>query len=223
MQKEPYAIYHDGKILYNHFSMRNAAIFLLLLAVFSAPCFGKEYTVSKVIDGDSIVLETGEQVRYLGIDAPELGKQGGGPQFYAKEAAAFNKQLVLLKKVRLEFDAERHDAYGRLLAYVFVKNLFVNGELVKRGYARAMIKPPNVKYKDLLIKYQNEAMSKEIGLWQEKKTDTVSSYVGNKRSYVFHKPDCPYAGKIPEKNKIIFRNRLDAIKIGYTPCKRCKP
>jgi micrococcal nuclease len=205
--------------------MRNAAlsVFLLLLAMFCSPCLAKEYTVSKVIDGDSIVLETGEQVRYIGLDAPEMGKQSGGPQFYAKEATAFNKQLVLLKKVRLEFDAERHDAYGRILAYVFVKNLFVNGELVKRGYARAMIKPPNVKYKDLLIKYQNEAMSKEIGLWQEKKTDTASSYVGNKRTYVFHRPDCPYAGKIPEKNKIIFRNRLDAIKIGYTPCKRCKP
>ena len=205
--------------------MRNAipALFLLLLAMLCTPCLGKEYTVSKVIDGDSIVLDTGEQVRYLGIDAPELGKQAGGPQFYAKEALAFNKQLVLLKKVRLEFDAERHDAYGRLLAYVFVKNLFVNGELVKRGYARAMIKPPNVKYRDLLIKYQNEAMSKEVGLWQEKKTDTASYYVGNKRTYVFHKPDCTYAGKIPEKTKIIFRNRLDAIKIGYTPCKRCKP
>ncbi len=196
---------------------------LLLLAISFTPCFAKEYTVSKVIDGDSIVLETGEQVRYLGIDAPEMGKQDGGPQFYAREATAFNKQLVLLKKVRLEFDEEKHDAYGRLLAYVFVKNTFVNGELVKRGYARAMIKPPNVKYKDLLVKYQNEAMSKESGLWQEKKSDTASHYIGNKRSYVFHRPDCTYAAKVPEKNKIIFRNRLDAIKIGYTPCKRCKP
>jgi micrococcal nuclease len=205
--------------------MRNAILSLILLfpTVFSAPCLGKEYTVSKVLDGDSIVLDTGEQVRYLGIDAPELGKQAGGPQFYAKEATTFNKQLVLLKKVRLEFDAERHDAYGRLLAYVFVRDLFVNGELVRRGYARAMIKPPNVKYRELLIKYQNVAMSKEIGLWQEKKTDTASHYVGNKRTYVFHRPDCTYAGKIPEKNKIVFRNRLDAIKIGYTPCKRCKP
>ena len=205
--------------------MRKAAplVFLLLLAIFSTPCLGREYTVSKVIDGDSIVLDTGEQVRYLGIDTPELGKKAGGPQFYAKEATTFNKQLVLLKKVRLEFDAERHDAYGRLLAYVFVKDLFVNGELVRRGYAKAMIKPPNVKYKDLLIRYQKEAMSKEIGLWQEKKSDTASYYVGNKRTYVFHRPDCPYAGKIPEKNRIIFRNRLDAIKIGYTPDKRCKP
>jgi len=198
-------------------------LLLLLLAIFHTPCLAKEYTVSKVIDGDSILLDTGEQVRYIGIDAPALGKQAGGPQFYSREAAAFNKHLVLLKKVRLELDQERHDSYGRLLAYVFVKDVFVNGELVRRGYAKAVIKPPNVKYRDLLVKYQNEAMSKEIGLWQEKKTDTASYYVGNKRSYVFHRPDCPYAAKVPEKNKIIFRDRLDAIKIGYTPCKRCKP
>jgi len=196
---------------------------LLLLAILHTPCLSKEYTVTKVIDGDSVLLDTGEQVRYIGIDAPELGKQAGGPQFYAREAAAFNKHLVLLKKVRLEFDQERHDSYGRLLAYVFVKDVFVNAELVRRGYAKALIKPPNVKYKDLFVKYQNEAMSKEIGLWQEKKSDTASYYVGNKRSYVFHRPDCPYAAKVPEKNKIIFRDRLDAIKIGYTPCKRCKP
>ncbi len=196
---------------------------LLLLAVCSTPCFAKEYTVTKVIDGDSVVLDSGEQVRYIGIDAPELGKQAGGPQFYAKEATAANKQMVLLKKVRLEFDEEKRDSYGRLLAYVFVKNVFVNAELVRRGYAKALIKPPNVKYKDLFVKYQNEAMAKEIGLWQEKKSDTASHYIGNKRSYVFHKPDCPYAAKVPEKNKIIFRDRLDAIKIGYAPCKRCKP
>jgi micrococcal nuclease len=197
---------------------------LLLAVVFLAPhVHAKEAVVAKVIDGDTIVLETGEHVRYLGIDAPELDKQQGGPAFYAREAAKQNKQLVLLKKVRLEFDVEKKDAYGRLLAYVFVKDLFVNGELVKRGCAQTMIKPPNVKYRDLLVKYQNEAMSKEIGLWQEKKTDTASHYVGNKRSYVFHRPDCSYAAKVPEKNRIIFRSRLDAIRVGYAPCKRCKP
>jgi micrococcal nuclease len=199
------------------------SVVIFFCTTISTTCLAREYTVSRVIDGDSIVLDTGEQVRYLGIDAPEMGKQAGGPQFYAREAVAFNKQLVLLKKVRLEFDEERHDAYGRILAYVFVKNIFVNAEMVRRGYARAMIKPPNIKYKDLFVKYQNEAMGKEIGLWQEKKTETASYYVGNKRSYVFHKPDCPYAAKVPEKNKIVFRSRLDAIKIGYAPCKRCKP
>lgn len=198
------------------------ALFVLLL-LFPGHGHSKEYTVSKVIDGDTIVLDTGETVRYLGIDAPELDKQKGGPAFYAKEAVKMNKQLVLLKKVQLEFDVEKKDAYGRLLAYVFVKDVFVNGELVKRGCALAMVKPPNVKYKDRLVEYQNEAMAKEIGLWQEKKKETASSYVGSKRSYIFHKPDCSYASKVSEKQKITFKSRLDAIKIGYSPCRKCKP
>ena len=195
-------------------------VFLLLVASHG---YSKEYTVSKVIDGDTIVLDTGETVRYLGIDAPELDKQKGGPAFYAKEATKINKQLVLLKKVQLEFDVEKKDAYGRLLAYVFVKDMFINGELVKRGCAQTMVKPPNVKYKDLLVEYQNEAMSKEIGLWQEKKKETAPYYVGSKRSYIFHKPDCSFASKVSDKQKITFKSRLDAIKIGYSPCRKCKP
>jgi micrococcal nuclease len=205
--------------------MRNTLVpvIVVLLLLFSSHGYSKEYTVSKVIDGDTIVLDTGETVRYLGIDAPEMDKQHGGPAFYAKEAVKMNKQLVLMKKVQLEFDVEKKDAYGRVLAYVFVKDVFVNGELVRRGCAQAMVKPPNVKYKDLLVQYQNEAMSKEVGLWQEKKKETASYYVGSKRSYIFHRPDCSYASKVSEKQKITFKSRLDAIKIGYSPCRKCKP
>ncbi|HPU30226.1 MAG TPA: thermonuclease family protein [Syntrophorhabdaceae bacterium] len=184
--------------------------------------YAKEYVVTKVIDGDTIQLETGEIVRYIGIDAPELYVKNGGSEFYAKEAARYNKKLVFLKKVRLEFDVEKKDQHGRLLAYVFVKNTFVNGELVKLGYAKALIKPPNIKYKDMLLTYQKKAMDKERGLWQEKKKDTETTYIGNKRTYVLHRPTCPLAKKISEKNRIIFRNRMDAIRIGYSPCKQCK-
>lgn len=185
--------------------------------------YAKEYVVTKVIDGDTIQLETGEIVRYIGIDAPELYVKNGGSEFYAKEAARYNKKLVFLKKVRLEFDVEKKDQHGRLLAYVFVKNTFVNGELVKLGYAKALIKPPNIKYKDMLLTYQKKAMDEERGLWQEKKKDTETTYIGNKRTYVLHRPTCPLAKKISEKNRIIFRNRMDAIRIGYSPCKQCKP
>lgn len=184
---------------------------------------GNEYVVSRVIDGDSVVLDNGETVRYVGVDAPEMGKKKGGPEFFAREATRYNKKLVLLKKVRLEFDEEKRDTYGRLLAYVFVKNVFVNGELVRLGYARAMIKPPNTRYRDILLQYQKEAMAKDAGLWQEKKQDTERSYIGNKRTYVFHRPSCPFSAKMPAKNRIVFTNRMDPIKIGYTPCKRCRP
>jgi micrococcal nuclease len=200
-----------------------AAVILLLAA---GPLWGKEkeYLVSKVIDGDTIQLESGETVRYLGIDAPELyRKKEGGPEFFAREAMRYNKKIVYLKKVRLEFDVERKDQYGRLLAYVFVKNLFVNAELVKLGYAKAMVKPPNLKYRDVLVASQQKAMEQEKGLWQEKRQDTEESYVGNKKSFVFHRPGCKYGEKIPEKSRIIFHQRSDAIKIGYSPCKYCKP
>lgn len=205
--------------------MRLRLLIPLLVLILALPSivFSRDYVVNKVIDGDTVVLDNGETVRYLGIDAPEMGKNKGGPEFFAREATRYNKRLVLLKKVRLEFDEEKKDAYGRLLAYVYVKNVFVNAELVKLGYARAMVKPPNTRYKNMLIQYQNEAVTRDAGLWQEKKQDTEKSYIGNKRSYVFHRPSCPSAAKMPSKNKIIFTNRMDPIKIGYTPCRRCKP
>jgi micrococcal nuclease len=83
--------------------------------------------------------------------------------------------------------------------------------------------PPNVRYRDLLLRYEKDASRKYLGLWQENKAATEPYYVGNKRSYVFHKPSCPLVSKIPAKNKIIFRTRTDPIQIGYVPCKICKP
>jgi micrococcal nuclease len=183
--------------------MKRRLLIPLLVLLFALPglVFSKDYVVSRVIDGDTVVLEGGETVRYIGIDAPEMGKkQKGGPEFYAREAAKYNKSLVLLKKVRLEFDEEKKDAYGRLLAYVFVKNVFVNGELVKLGYARVMVKPPNTRYKAMLLEYQKEAMTRDAGLWQEKKQDTEQSYMGNKRTYVFHRPSCPFATSFYQPN-----------------------
>lgn len=198
-------------------------LLITLVLFWAGAADGKEYVVKKILDGDTIVLDTGETVRYIGIDTPELFTKEQGPEFFAKEAARYNKKLVLLKKVRIEYDEEKTDSHGRLLAYVYVKNIFVNAELVKLGYARVLVKPPNTKHKDLFIGYQREAMGDERGLWQEHKKDTESFYVGNKRSYTLHRPSCEYAGKIPEKSKIVFRSRGDAIRIGYAPCRYCKP
>jgi len=205
---------------------RFAVIAALILSIIPlGPSLAKEqeYPVAKVIDGDTILLENGSIVHYIGVNAPQLkGKEGGG-EFFAREAFRENKSLVVMKKVRLEFDAQKKDDEGRLLAYVFVKDLFVNAELVRLGYARAAVSPPNVKYKDLFLKNEGEARQKYAGLWQEGKEESEPYYVGNKRTYVFHKPSCPMVAKIPEKSRIIFRTRADPIRIGYVPCKKCKP
>jgi len=199
------------------------AIIFLLFPIYPCQAKEQEYLVTKIIDGDTVLLENGNIVHYLGVNAPKLrGKEGGG-DFFAREAIRQNKSLVFLKKVRLEFDVEKKDQEGRLLAYVFVKDLFVNGELVRLGFARAAVSPPNLKYKELFLKYEKGASDKYAGLWQEGKGESEPYYVGNKRSYVFHKPSCPLVNRIPEKNKIIFRTRVDPIRIGYVPCKTCKP
>jgi len=205
--------------------MKNIIIFIVFTLSFllPGPAVSKDYVVRKVIDGDTIQLDTGETVKYLGIEAPRLKTKEGGAEFYAKEALKYNKRLVFMKKVRLEFDHDKKDPQGRLLAYVFIKNLFVNAELVKLGYARASVKAPNVKYQKILTNLEKKAVEGEKGLWQEKKKDTESYYVGNKRTYTLHRPSCKYVSKIPAKDKIIFRNRADALKIGYTPDKYCKP
>jgi len=199
-----------------------AALILSILPWGSSLAKEQEYPVSKVIDGDTILLENGSIVHYIGVNAPQLKGEGGG-EFFGREAFRENKSLVLLKKVRLEFDAQKKDEEGRLLAYVFVKDLFVNAELIRLGYARAAVSPPNVRYKDLFLKNENEAKQKYAGLWQEGKEESEPYYVGNKRTYVFHKPSCPMVAKIPEKSRIIFRTRADPIRIGYVPCKKCKP
>jgi micrococcal nuclease len=133
---------------------------------------GGKYFVKRVIDGDTILLATGEKVRYIGIDTPETKHPSKGVEFYGREAAAFNKQLVEGKWVTLEFDIERRDRYNRLLAYVYADGLFVNAALVEEGYAQIYTFPPNVKHAELFIRLQREARADERGLWGRRLDNT---------------------------------------------------
>lgn len=115
--------------------------------------------VSHVIDGDTIELEGGERVRYLGINTPEKGRP------FSTEATEANKKLVAGKEVELELDVQTKDQYGRTLAYVWVGETMVNLKLIRLGYANAYTVPPNVKYKDQLLAAEREAREAERGLW----------------------------------------------------------
>ncbi len=199
-----------------------ASALLLILLLPAISVFARDSVVRKIIDGNTVQLESGEIIRYIGVAAPVINKKEG-PEFYARQAVSFNKKLVFMKKVRLEFDAKRKDEAGNMLAYVFVKKTLVNAELIRNGCARAEVTPPNLRYKDLLLNAQKRAMAEDKGIWAEKKRDTEKYYVGNKRASTFHRPSCKAVEKIPDKARIVFHNRSDAIKIGYVPCKICKP
>lgn len=121
--------------------------------------------VARVIDGDTIELEGGERVRYIGIDTPETVDPRKPVQCFGVEASKKNKELVEGKTVRLVKDVTDKDRYGRLLRYVYLDDAFINVELVKQGFAYSYSYPPDVKYQDQILKAQQEAEQSKAGLW----------------------------------------------------------
>ena len=124
--------------------------------------------VTRVVDGDTVEARIGgkvEDVRYIGVDTPETVKPGAPVQCFGPTASAFNHRLVERRRVRLVFGAERRDIYGRLLAYVYLGERFVNADLVRRGLARTLTIPPNDRFAPLLRKLELQAARAGRGLW----------------------------------------------------------
>jgi len=135
-------------------------LFLLPLYACSSP--PETATVTRVIDGDTITIDTGQRVRYIGIDTPEIYPER---EIYGSEAWQANRRLVEGKEVRLELDVSETDKYGRLLRYVYVGDIFVNAELVRQGLAEAKAYPPDTRYQDLLEQLEREARLDGRGMW----------------------------------------------------------
>jgi len=123
--------------------------------------------VIRVIDGDTIELEGGQKVRYIGIDTPETVDPRKPIQCFGIEASNKNKELVEGKKIRMEKDVSEVDQFERLLRYVYIGDIFVNDYLVRQGYAYAYTYPPDVKYSEQFVQVQNEARENSRGLWAE--------------------------------------------------------
>jgi micrococcal nuclease len=158
--------------------MRFSRLALILLLILLTACGSHDPTptgageyaqVATVVDGDTITLTDGRRVRYIGINTPEVD------QPYATEATAFNESLVAGPEIWLETDAQVADQYGRLLAYVWVNDTFINLELVRQGYANAYSVPPNVRYADVFVQAEREACEAERGLW--KSTDGTDAAI----------------------------------------------
>jgi len=120
----------------------------------------------RVVDGDTIELEGGRRVRYIGIDTPETKHPRKPVQRMGRAAAEANRELVEGRRVRLEYDIERRDRFGRTLAYVWVGDVMVNERLVELGFAQASTYPPNVRYLDRFLAAQRRAREAGLGLWR---------------------------------------------------------
>lgn len=133
----------------------------------SAPSASDTAQVRRVVDGDTILLTSGERVRLIGVDTPESVKPGTPVQCFARRASAFTHALLDGAAVRLVHDAERRDRYGRLLAYVYRARdgLFVNAELVRDGYARTLAIAPNTAHAAQFAALASAARHAGKGLW----------------------------------------------------------
>ena len=134
-------------------------LLLLLCGCSSPPNIAR---VTQVIDGDTITIEGGYRVRYIGIDTPEVYPQ---VEAFGMEAWQANRKLVAGREVHLERDISETDRYGRLLRYVYVDDIFVNAELVRQGLAQAKAYPPDTKYQGDLEELEAEAREAGRGMW----------------------------------------------------------
>ncbi len=129
--------------------------------------------VERVIDGDTIVIDSGESVRLLGINAPERGEH------YSDEAKKFLEGMVVNKTVRLEYSGTKYDKYGRLLAYLYIGKEDVNIELVRNGLANVYILDDK-KNEGALRKAWEKCVEKDVGIC-EKSVDKCANCIELKK------------------------------------------
>ncbi|MBN4082555.1 thermonuclease family protein [Mariprofundus ferrooxydans] len=123
-------------------------------------------TVAKVYDGDTFKTRQGEKIRLLGLNTPETRHRDEPGQIGGKEAKEALKKLILGKQVRLRFDKEKKDRYKRTLAQVWMRDgLWVNGWLLKKGYAHVYTFEPNTRWTKKLLRDERFARTQKLGIW----------------------------------------------------------
>lgn len=203
------------------FALVNVSVAVRVSAAMDAPATGM---VVKVFDGDTVLLNSGEKVRYLGIDAPEVAHEDSPADCYGAEAKTLNEELVLHRRVQLRYERVRTDSHGRLLAYVYLPDgRCVNDELVLNGCAVVFHSSEGFSRFHEVLAHQKAALRHQRGLWGRCPVDPSDHYLANRKSYVFHRPDCPFGRQTGSKNRLRFDSRESALESGFSPCRRCRP
>lgn len=182
-----------------------------------APVPGEDSTVVGVIDGDTVELADGRTVRLIGIDTPERG------DLYYDSASALTERLLLRKDVRLEFDSDKIDRYGRTLAFIWDDDKLVNREIIEQGWAWCYFFEGNLRHSRDLLVSQHRAMETRVGLWKDPLVETADYYRASFTSYRFHRPDCKSMDKVDPDLEVVYHTKDSAFYDGYSPCSRCLP
>ena len=181
---------------------------------------------TKVVDGDTIYLDNGDKIRFVGVNTPERGVEG---YITSKN---FVQKLCLNKEVGIDIDDSKHnDRYGRTLGVVIVDGKNVNEMLLKEGLAEIMYMPPSEFYPydwadsntHVADTHSSSSQSNTPTSAESTSSSSSADYVGNANTGKFHEASCSSVDDMSENNKVFFSNRDDAVNQGYVPCKRCNP
>ena len=183
----------------------------------------QEALVVWIVDGDTLMLAGGVKVRVLGIDAPEMERDGCPADFLAHKAKAALGELTLNRKIGLTYDRLRYDHYGRLAYLWLPDHTLVNAELVRQGLARVYLMAPNLRYQKDLLTAQQEAIQAQRGVWQQLLKQDESNYLGNRHTLRLHRPQCSLAAQMAKANRVRFTSLKEAYLQGTAPTSSCKP
>ena len=141
-------------------------LFSLLLPLTVAAAHTEGARVTEVFDGDTVRLADGRHVRLIGINAPELGHDGQPDEPFAAAARDRLSSLVLGREIRLLFEDQEYDHYGRSLAHLeLMDGTHVEEVLLKEGLASAIAIPPDVREIARLQAAEALARAARLGLW----------------------------------------------------------
>ena len=139
-----------------------------LLVSFKGGADSALFQVARVFDGDTVLLQDGRRIRFLGINTLEIAHGNQPAESGGEQAKFWLQQRLEHKFISLEGDSEAQDKYGRTLAYVFSEDQQnINLQLVKNGLASVSIFPPNLKYTEVLLAAQQSAEQAGLGIWGE--------------------------------------------------------
>jgi len=160
--------------------MRQTITYILLLTTFV--CFGTTTKVTRIIDGDTFETETGEKVRLIGINSPEIS------DIFGQEAKQYLSDLIENKTVELQSDkiSNDRDRYQRLLRYVILDGIDINKKMVSDGFAFAYLKykfSKSTDYEDA----QLEARQTNKGIWGDSKKEKIIIEQENKETTFWKK------------------------------------
>lgn len=198
--------------------------------------------VKYAVDGDTIWVDIDgkdEKVRFVGVNTPEVAKDGKPAEFMAEEAKDFTNKTLKNKEIYLEKDISDRDKYDRLLRYIWleepvgnpslsdIEKKTLNGILVKEGLAYANYYKPDIKYQEYLKELERSAQDNKLGIWSDgtksaKENEKIDgSYLikGNKNSKVYHLPEWDSYDTVKEKNAVYFETEKEAKEAGFRPAR----